>query len=145
MKYLSDFFLFKEGINLFNEKTKSRIISKLNETIDDAFLPLIDMGFKFENGHDKQQYYDIIRVYKRFNSVNLGLNIIGKIFNSKIVYDDSSEKMIDFLRMRNDKKVEIINELEEALYIISGISGIDLNFSLTNFYEEDKIIISVKI
>lgn len=118
---------------------KKQIISQLNDTIDDAFLPILDFGFELEKGHETQRYWDIVRVYTRYNQDTVGLEINGEIDNDEIKYD--SKNLPENINDIN----EVLNELENSLHVINGINGIDLNFSFTNFYEQDKIIISVKI
>jgi len=152
MRYLKKYEDFTDDdiANLSSDKPepsdiKKQIISQLNETIDDAFLPILDYGFKLEKGHDSQRYWDIVRVYTRYNPERVfgpspvGLDINGRIDNGKIEYDSKN-----FPDYKKDIE-EVLIELENSLHVINGISGIDLNFSFTNFYGQDKIIISVKI
>lgn len=122
---------------------KKQIISQLNDAIDDAFLPILDFGFKLEKRHTN--YWDIVRVYTRSNPDTnmgpspIGLEFRGTINNGEIRYD--SKILPEYVNDIND----VISELENALHVINGINGIDINFNLTNFYGEDKIIINIKL
>jgi len=154
MRYLKKFdnlnFTDEDLANLLKPKpepsdAKKQIISQLNETIDDAFLSILDFGFKLGKGHESQRHWDIVRVYTRYNPERIfgpspvGLEINGKIDNGEIKYDSKI-----FPDYKKDIE-EVLIELENSLHIINGINGIDLNFSFTNFYGQDKIIISIKI
>lgn len=128
-----------ESSRMFGKVEESLDHSDLSQNIDDAFSGLVDMGFDKQHNNDGVLFKaDVVKVYKRYNPNFYGLKITGDIKDG-------------LLRLHNDKREDIgyyggdiydvYDELMNALHIVSGVSSVNLKFSFTNFYKEDKIIV----
>lgn len=125
---------------------KQQIIDQVNQTIDDAMRPLEDEGFaeiksSIHGAGEGGGSYDIFKKYTRnrkvifSNSVGV-IKLNGEINDGKIDWSDDEYEHFDH---------DIVQEFLNALSLMNGISGINIKFSFTNFFDEDKIIIYTNV
>ena len=115
-------------------KIKSQVIDSIEELLTD----FIDDGFEIRNEH-KQQGEEINKFFimlTKPNKNNYGnLRICGLIGDNDIeIFDDYYNDNSEY----NKKLEDMLYELIDRVY---GEINISFSFSLTNFYEEDKLII----
>jgi len=118
-----------------NEKSiKNQIIDQVSQSIDDAMLPILDEGFKeiFSNSHS----FDIFNKYTRDKKSIGSIKINGHIDNGEMIFDSEEYEHFDH---------DIVQLLYDSLYMISGLNGIDIRFSFSNFYGDDKILIYTNV
>jgi hypothetical protein len=119
---------------------KQQIIDQVNQTIDDAMRSLEDEGFEEIKFLSNDSSYVILRKYVRSKRSKDLIQLTGKIkSNGDIKWNDSfeyDESHLDY---------SLIQEFMNSISLIHGISGIDIQFSFTNFYDEDKIIIYTNV
>ena len=123
---------------------KQQIIDGVNQTIDDAVRSLEDEGFvgvKTIPGYGEGgSGYDIFKKYTRKvegGKKTIGfIQLNGEINDGVIDWSDNEYEHFDH---------DIVQVFLNALSLMNGISGINIMFSFTNHYDEDKILIYTNV
>jgi len=120
-----------------HKPSKDNLVVQINQIIDDAMLPILDEGFIQEPLNRANVYIDFYRVYKRVN-----LNGEGKADIFGYIDEDGNIKYNG--RCQDDLR-PILEEIENSMRIISGLSGLDFNFTFMNRYGQDNLIIEIRL
>jgi hypothetical protein len=121
-----------------NKNIKKEIIEQTNQIIDDVMLPIIDEGFR-ENEITHSDW-DIMKHYTRPRGSNDIIEIIGEIKDGKMTFYKIGDP-----KKNEESKESIIVLFYDSIYMLHGLSGIDIKFSFTNFYDDDIILIYTNI
>ncbi len=132
-----------------NKPTKQLIIDQLNSIVDDAFATIEDDGFEMEQGHKGTRNWDIVRVYTRLNIKGINrLHFVGEVTGEHwkmATFIPCKIKYETCFNLNPEMYDDIIKDVENAMIMISGLSGLSFSFSFTNFYGQDKIIFQLRV
>ena len=128
------------------ENWKGDYTHKINDIIDECMLPLETLNFKKVdiNPIPYKDNFKFICKYERDKKLRGLVQLNGYIENGKIHYNQLNDVQYFFEEDREFVENEFMSVIEQISSIIKDeLNDNQLNFSYTNYYKKEKILIFI--